>query len=119
MKSIGSLFRSPPEPWWGVRGDPYLWRDLARVFRPVPMPDSVETLRSMLDAAFLALTSHSITTRNWVYVDRYAHGGMSSGHVDPEFWRERGFPLILDRFTAEKSHRERRSADKSNPSSSI
>ena len=103
MKSVGTLFRSPPDAWWGLRGDPYLWKDLSRVFRPVPIPDSVDTLRAMLEAGFLALTSHPITTGEWIFVDRYSHGGMSSGQVDPDFWRERGFPLIIKRFIDQQS----------------
>lgn len=103
MKSVGSLFRSPPDPWWGLRGDPFLWKDMSRVFRPVPRPSSADTLRAMLDAAFLTLTAHPINTRDMFYVDRYAHGGMSSGQIAPDFWRERGFPLILERFTTQES----------------
>lgn len=52
MASVGDLFRTRPQRW-GLRGDPYLWDDLARVFYPVPLPDSAETLRAMLEAAFL------------------------------------------------------------------
>ena len=116
MKSVGTLFRSPPDPWWGLRGDPFLWKDLSRVFRPVPLPDSADALKGMLDAAFLTLTAHPISTdEEMFYVERYAHGGMSSGHVDPEFWRERAFPLILERFIAQQSLREGRSAEKPAP----
>ena len=106
MNYVGNLFRSLPEPWWGLRGDPFLWKDMSRVFRLVPLPDSADTLKVMLDAAFLALTARPISTRDLFYIDRYAQGGMSSGHVDPDFWRERGFPLILERFIAQQSLRE-------------
>lgn len=102
MKSVGNLFRSPPDPWWGLRGDPFLWKDMSRVFRPVPLPYSADTLQAMLEAAFLALTAHPISTRDMFYVDRHAHGGMSSGHIDPDFWREKGLPLILERFIAQQ-----------------
>lgn len=101
MKSVGSLF-SPPPAQWGLRGDPYLWKDLSRVFRPVPLLDSADTLKAMLEAAFLALTAQPISTmEDMFHVERYAHGGMSSGHIAPDFWRERGFLLILERFIAQ------------------
>ena len=101
MKMISSLF-SPPPAQWGLRGDPFLWKDLMRVFRPVPMPESSDALKAMLEAAFLALTAQPIsTTQDMFYVERYDHGGMSSGHISPSFWREQGFPLILERFTAQ------------------
>lgn len=33
-----------------------------------------------------------------VHVPRYDAGGMSSGHVSPEFWREVAIPLLCERF---------------------
>lgn len=98
MKSVGSLFGSPPGQW-GLRGDPFLWKDLLRVFRPVTLPDSADTLKAMLEAGFLALTAEALDAKKEMfYVERYSHGGMSSGHIDPEFWRNRAFPLIIERF---------------------
>jgi hypothetical protein len=102
MKTVGDLFKSKPQQW-GLRGDPFLWQDLARVFRPVALPDSADTLKAMLESAFLALTSYQVNTRDEFCVERYAHGGMSSGYVDPAFWRKEGIPLLLSRFIAEKA----------------
>ena len=31
-------------------------------------------------------------------MEPFAHGGMSSGAISGEFWREKGFPLIVSRF---------------------
>jgi len=102
MNTVGDLFRTKPQGW-GLRGDPFLWRDLARVFRQVPLPDSADTLKEMFDAAFLALTARPISTTGMFHVDRYAHGGMSSGLIAPEFWRQRGFPLLLSRYIAQQA----------------
>jgi len=101
MKTVGNLFRLDPDHW-GLRGDPFLWKDMSRVFRTVPLPNSADKLKAMLEAAFLALTAHQISTCNMFYVDRYAHGGMSSGHICPEFWRQRGIPLLIERFQVQK-----------------
>ena len=49
---------------------------MARVFRPVPLPDSVDTLNAMLEAAFLAITGHPINSGDMFYVERYAHAGI-------------------------------------------
>lgn len=98
MKTVGDLFRAVPLQW-GLRGDAYLWRDLARVFRPVPLPASRNTLQAMVEAAFLVLTAHPITTRDAIFVARYAHGGMSSGYLSPDFWTQTGIPLIIQRFS--------------------
>lgn len=105
MTMIGDLFKSPPSPWWGLRGDPFLWKDLARVFRKVPTPRSEAILMSMLEGAFLALTGYTIEHTEDFFVERYAHGGMSSGGVSPEFWREKAIPLLRRRFLECKADR--------------
>jgi hypothetical protein len=97
MKTVGNLFKVEPQQW-GLRGDPYLWKDLARVFEVVPLPESADRLKAMLEAAFLALTAHFVTDSEMFFVERYAHGGMSSGHIDPKFWRQKGLPLLLSCF---------------------
>jgi len=95
QKTIGSLFKPKPQVW-GLRGDPYLWKDLARVFRDVPLPESPETLRAMLEAAFLALTGYSIDCESSIYVERYGcDNGMSSGQVSPKFWKEKAFTFLM------------------------
>ncbi|MDS4022885.1 MAG: hypothetical protein RKR03_20620 [Candidatus Competibacter sp.] len=104
MKTVGELFKSEPQNW-GLRGDPFLWQDLARIFRPVPLPDSVDILKAMLEGAFVAMTAHPINTCDMFYVERYTHGGMSSGYVDPGFWRQNGFPLLVSRFIAKQGVR--------------
>jgi hypothetical protein len=75
----------------GLRGDKFLWNDLARVFQEIPLPESVEILQAMLEAAFLSLTAHKIEFNDPIYIDRYAHKCASSGYILPEFWRETGF----------------------------
>lgn len=103
MTMISDLFKSPPSPWWGLRGDPFLWKDLSRVFRKVPIPRSEAILMSMLEGAFLALTGYTIEQTDDFFVERYAHGGMSSGGISPEFWREKAIPLLCRRFLEGKA----------------
>ena len=43
------------------------------------------------------LTGQSIHEPGPVLIERYSHGGLSSGRVDPRFWAETGFPLLLAR----------------------
>jgi hypothetical protein len=101
VKTIGDLFRVPPSQW-GWRGDPYLWEEMRRVFKPVPLPSSADTLMAMLEAAFFVLTSHPISTNEeeMPVIDRFQGGGMTSGGVYPPFWREEAMPLIIERFVA-------------------
>lgn len=100
METIGDLFRVPTSQW-GLRGDPYLWEEMRIVFKPVPLPDSADSLQAMIEAAFFVLTSHPINTdEEFFIVDRFKGGGMSSGGVCPLFWREKVIPLIIERFAA-------------------
>lgn len=99
--SISALF-SPEPSRWGLRGDPYLWSEMAEQFQGVPFPETSLELCSVLEDAFLRLTGHPVTYPKHFRVDRYAHGGMSSGGIATEFWRERGIPLLLSRFMAQQ-----------------
>lgn len=88
-----------PEPVnWGLRGDPYLWRALAERFQSVELPGSAEEFCDLLHDAYRALTGQPLEVATPVFVAAFAHGGMSSGHVSPEFWREQAIPLLVRRF---------------------
>lgn len=100
--SISTLF-SPEPAQWGLRGDPYLWREMADQFQGVPLPRSSREVASVLEEAFLKLTGYPVSYTRHLKVVRHAHGGMSSGDIDTEFWRERGIPLLLSRFVAQQS----------------
>jgi hypothetical protein len=100
--SISTLFA--PEPiQWGLRGDPYLWREMAEHLQDVRLPDSLAELSSVLEEAFFKLTGYPVSYARHIRVDRHAHGGMSSGGIATEFWREKGLPLLLSRFKAQQA----------------
>lgn len=102
IKKIADLFRDKPRSWW-LRGDPYLWEEMLLHFEREPMPSSEGDLLEKLDEAFLLITGHSLTnTDGLVFVEKLSHGGMSSGQIDPEFWRNTIFPLLVDRFRSSR-----------------
>jgi hypothetical protein len=94
---MSELLGEPPKQW-NLRGDPYLWQELIQRFEGVPCPDTVEGVRVLLEEAFRELTGVPLSHPETVYVQRLAHGGMSSGCILPEFWRETVVPLLLGRF---------------------
>jgi hypothetical protein len=110
MKTIGDLFKKKPKQW-GLRGDPFLWKDMARVFRKVPLPigdllpaerEKGDHLRFMIEACFLTLTGCRIDSNiEQVHIERYEGGGMSSGSVSILSWRNRCIPLLIDRYLNE------------------
>lgn len=97
MISVSTLFTAEPTQW-GLRGDPYLWREMREHFENIACPDSEAQLLFLLEQTFATLTGTSLTTTAPVLVDRYKGGGMSSGYVSPTFWAEQAFPLLLERF---------------------
>lgn len=98
MNNFSDIFFKTPEQW-GLRGDPYLWEDMKRTLAAVRLPSSAAKVRSGLEKEFLKLTGHPISTDRFFYVEKYAHGGMSSGGIDPSFWRTSGIPILLENFT--------------------
>ncbi|WP_420645801.1 hypothetical protein [Candidatus Leptofilum sp.] len=103
MKTIADLFIE--KPWqWGLRGDPYLWQEMADHFADTPLPVTPTHLELLLTQAFEALTGQPITDETHFFVERFAHGGMSSGLVSPSFWRETAVPLLLNRYEEHQSH---------------
>ncbi|MGB3120419.1 MAG: hypothetical protein WBE58_16480 [Verrucomicrobiales bacterium] len=99
MKTIETLFHPEP-PQWGLRGDPFLWLEMAETFRGVPLPDSSRQLAGEIEHRFEALTGQSINSSESLWLKRHSHGGMSSGGISLEFWRETAIPLLLSRFAA-------------------
>ncbi|GGL92902.1 hypothetical protein GCM10009706_34230 [Curtobacterium citreum] len=98
MTHLGDLFIDEPTAW-GSRGDPWLWRELGDRFAGVALPARRGALaaairRAAADAIGAPLTSPDPAS---VFVERFAHGGMSSGMVSLAWWRETGLPVLLER----------------------
>jgi hypothetical protein len=102
-----------PEPQtWGLRGDPWLWRDLRRHLAASEIPPTAGELISMLHAAFRELTGTDLTTGTAAptYQAHYAHGGMSSGMISLATWRDQLMPLLAERAQAPLQHQAQRTS---------
>lgn len=94
---IEKLFQEPQQ--WGLRGDPFVWRELRQHFIESGLPETPSDFASGLESRFKELVGVPLSTeQEFVFIQRYAHGGMSSGQVDPKWWRGTGIPLLQDRF---------------------
>ncbi len=97
--TLADLFM--PEPaQWGLRGDPHLWRAMRVYFAETPLPTQAAELAEKVEQAFWALSGQPLATAEKFYVEEFAHGGMSSGYIWPEFWREQALPLLQARLAA-------------------
>lgn len=90
----------PPPARWGLRGDPYLWQELAQALAAQPLPASPAAVDSYLTSIYEQLVGEAPHAGRYTFVARFAHGGMSSGHVDAGFWLTQGLPLLRGRLLA-------------------
>lgn len=96
---LNQIFDKHPDQW-GLRGDPSLWAELQAHYKINEIPNSVSEFRSQLEVLIQQLAGCDLDSDESVHVPRYDTGGMSSGHVSPEFWREIAIPLLCERFSA-------------------
>lgn len=97
--TLAALFEPEPEGW-GLRGDPYVWQELrSRLETLGPPPTSAEVI-ALLHNTFeqvVGLRLDSKDAPDSVYRSEYAHGGMSSGMVSLDAWRQALMPLLEGR----------------------
>lgn len=85
---------------WGLRGDPYLWEEMKETLVDIPLPQDENLLTDVIEKTFKKLTGASFSSSKDFWVERYNHGGMSSGYVCVGYWRDEIIPLLHERFKA-------------------
>ncbi|WP_374776950.1 hypothetical protein OG756_33535 [Streptomyces sp. NBC_01310] len=94
---MACLFDPEPERW-GLRGDPHVWRALRDRLSGTDVPASIDETVSLLRATFSELVGLDLgDPAASVYREQYSHGGMSSGMVSLDTWRERLLPILTER----------------------
>lgn len=98
-KTLASLFAEGP--WqWRLRGDPHLWREMHATLGSHAYPDTEEQLTVLLEQTYEQVTGMSLSHQEPFFIERFSHGGMSSGYVSPQFWAEIAIPLLRARYRA-------------------
>jgi hypothetical protein len=100
-KTLASLFEPQPAQW-GLRGDPYLWREMQATLESSPCSFTEAQLTAMLEAIYQQLTGAPLSHPDPVFVERYSHGGMSSAYVSPQFWVDKAISLLRARFRGDR-----------------
>ena len=90
----------PPPARWGLRGDLYLWQELTQALAEQPLPTTPGAVDNLLASLYEQLVGEAPRAGRHPCVARYAHGGMSSGYVDADFWLAHGLPLLRQRLLA-------------------
>lgn len=96
-KRISVLFETKPLQW-SLRGDPSLWKEIVETIGELPLPDTELQFVELFKSTFDRLVGYPITHDQDVYIERYAHGGISSGYVCLKFWREKLLPMLQARY---------------------
>ena len=83
---------------WDVAGSAG-WRALRAHLAGQDIPASPGELASLLHQAFRELADIDLAggPAAPVYLEQYAHGGMSSGMISLEAWRQRLMPMLVER----------------------
>ena len=63
---------------------------------------SPKELEKWIKKEYLSLSGKPLTNKymDFAVIEQFAHGGMSSGGVDNQWWMQTGIPLLKKRLTA-------------------
>ena len=96
---LSIIFQEKPRQG-GFRGDPYFWDHLKERAEEMEIV-SPEELEAWIKEEYLSVSGKELTDEymDFAVVKEFAHGGMSSGGVDNQWWMEKGIPLLKSRLT--------------------
>jgi hypothetical protein len=88
-----------PEPiQWGLRGDPQLWRDMKHKTANTNIPMTGNAFEKLLHKLFKELTGEEPQKGKDFYVKKYETVGMSKGFISSDFWIDKGFSILIQRY---------------------
>jgi hypothetical protein len=62
------------------------------------LPCTEEHFLNEFYSAFEQLTGSKLDSKEQIFVQKYNHGGMSSGMVGSTFWLEKALPMLINRL---------------------
>ena len=97
---LSVIFEEKPKRW-GFRGDPYFWDHLKERAEKMDIVSPAE-LEKWIKEEYCSLSGKALTDEygDFAVIEQFAHGGMSSGGVDNEWWMNEGIPLLKSRLKA-------------------
>jgi hypothetical protein len=96
-QSFSDLFSPSPEEW-DARGDARLWDELCAHLADVPVPNSANAVRQIIERAIATLTGSALESGDVVVISRYPDDGARSQSVSMRFWSATAVPLLVSRF---------------------
>ena len=101
-KDLSVIFERKPSQW-GLRGEPYLWDEMKELCVGESLDFDDYGIAQLVSVHFEEATGQPLTFDANIYVDRLAHGGMSSGSVSESFWIARGIPFLIENLRRVKA----------------
>lgn len=95
--TIEVIFENKPLTW-GLRGDPHLWDELKETLKGMHMPNTADEMNNILYNQFKILVGELPVKGKNIYVSRYPRLGMSGGVVCSDYWIDKGFPILIERW---------------------
>lgn len=75
-----------------------MWEDLKEAFIAIPLPCSKKKFLTLFYKYYKKITKHDFGDEESFFMDKYSHGGMSSGMISARFWREKAIYIIVNRL---------------------
>ncbi len=94
---VASLFDAEPYGY-GLRGDPFLWKELKERFEKTNLPKNEIDLLEMITEQVIQCTGQPLQKDKNFFIEKYNRGGMSSGTICSDFWLNKAIPLLIGRF---------------------
>jgi hypothetical protein len=76
-QTLARLFQDEPTQW-GLRGDPYLWRDMKATLGNSMYPSTEEQFTTLLEQTYQHLTGIPLSNPDPIFVERYSSGGQDA-----------------------------------------
>ncbi len=96
-KDLSVIFEKEPKQW-GLRGDRFMWLDMKEECSGKEFPFHEYAIAEMVCRKFEDVSGVPLTYDARPYVEKYAHGGMSSGQLSGLFWIARGIAQLIQNF---------------------
>jgi len=99
-KTMECLFETKPKQL-GLRGNEFLWDDMKIQFFGIPIPENFTEIKKLIEEKFKEITGYSIddVNKEHFFMKRYDRGGMSSGCINPEWWRKEAIQQLIVNWT--------------------
>ena len=102
-KDLSVIFEKEPRQW-GLRGDQYMWQELKEESVGKDFPITDFDLAEIVARKFEEVSGVPLTIDATPYVEKYAHGGMSTGRLSGLFWMGKGmYQIYRNYYEADKT----------------